>query len=270
LHPVLFRIPAVNFELRSYGLMIALAFLAATLTASLRSRRAGISPEHIMDLAVYLIVSGVLGARLLYVIQNWSELAHWWEAFFVWRGGLVFYGGIIAAALAAVIFARLKKLPFLPFLDTIAPSVALGLVLGRIGCFLNGCCFGRPTNLPWGVVFPPGAFVYTNSVYLSAAGDPVTYPTPIHPTQLYSMALAVAMYVLLEWAFRKKRTFDGRIALLFGFIYPVGRFLIEFLRGDSPSVFVGMTMSQNLSAVYFVFNLFLYLRLRAWSRGNVP
>jgi len=267
---VLFKIARLNFELRSFGLMVAIAFLAGTLTASLRSRRAGIKPEHILDLAVYLIVSGVLGARLLYVVQNWSELEHWWEIFFVWRGGLVFYGGFIAAALAAVIFASLKKIPLLPLLDTVAPSVALGLFFGRIGCFLNGCCFGRPTDLPWGVVFPPGAFVYTSSIYLSAAGEPITYPTPVHPTQLYSLALALAMYVLLEWAFRKKRTFDGRIALLFGFIYPVSRFMVEFFRGDNPRVFLGMTISQNLSAVYFVFNFFLFLHLRARKREKLP
>jgi len=268
LHPVLFRIPGIGFELRSYGLMIALAFLIGTLTAAARARRSSIKPESVLDLAVYVIIAAILGARLVFAVQHWRAFLHWWEALFFWRGGLVFYGGVIAAALATIIFAAVKKLRILALLDVIAPSVALGLVFGRIGCFLNGCCFGKPTLLPWGVVFPSGAFVYTDSVLPDGTPAAIPYPTSVHPTQLYSALIALVLYVFLEWMFRKKKSYDGQIALLFGFFYPVGRFAVEFLRGDNPRAVLGMTLSQAISAAYFVFNFLLYLYLRTRRGGE--
>jgi phosphatidylglycerol:prolipoprotein diacylglycerol transferase len=268
LHPVLFRIPGIGFELRSYGLFIALAFLFATGTAAARARRSAIKPDTILDLAVYLIVGAIVGARLAFTIQNWGAFGNWWEAFFFWRGGLVFYGGVIVAALAAIVFARVKKIRILALLDVIAPSVALGLFLGRIGCFLNGCNFGTPTNLPWGVVFPEGSFVYTDSVLPSGAAATITYPTSVHPAQLYSALIALVLYVFLEWMFRKKKAYDGQIALLFGFLYPVSRFAVEFFRGDNPRTILGMTLSQAIGVIYFALTLFLYLYLRQKRAGK--
>jgi len=268
LHPVLVRIPGIGFELRSYGLMIALAFLFATGTAAARARRSAIKPDTILDLAVYIIIGAIIGARLVFTIQNWKALGNWWEAFFFWRGGLVFYGGVIVAALATILFARVKKVPIPALLDVIAPSVALGLFIGRIGCFLNGCCFGRPTGLPWGVVFPEGAFVYTNSVLPDGTTASITYPTAVHPTELYHSLIALAIYIFLQWMFRKKKAYDGQIALLFGFIYPVGRFAVEFLRADNPRTLLGMTLSQAISVIYFAFTFFLYLYLRQKRAGK--
>lgn len=251
--------------------MIALAFLFATGTAAARARRSAIKPDAILDLAVYIIIGAIIGARLVFTIQNWRALGNWWEAFFFWRGGLVFYGGVIVAALATIVFARVKKIRILALLDVIAPSVALGLFIGRVGCFLNSCCFGRPTGLPWGVVFPEHpevAFVYTNSVLPSGAAATITYPTSVHPTQLYSALIALVLYIFLEWMFRKKKAYDGQIALLFGFIYPVGRFAVEFLRADNPRTLLGMTLSQAISVIYFAFTFFLYLYLRQKRAGK--
>lgn len=268
MHPVLYTIPGIGYQLRSYGVMIALAFLIGTLTATARARRSSIKPDSVLDLAVYVIVAAIIGARLVFALQHWEEFEHWWSAFFFWRGGLVFYGGVIAAALAVIIFARVKRIPLLALLDVIAPSVALGLVFGRMGCFLNGCCFGRPTDLPWGVVFPAQAFVYTDSVLPGGAAANVSYPASVHPTQLYSALMWLILYIALEWVFRRKKTYDGQVALLFGFAYPVGRFAVEFLRGDNPRTLLGMTLSQAISAAYFVVNSFLYIRLRFKRGGN--
>jgi len=201
--------------------MIALAFLAGMWTAVRRAPLAGISGELVADLVVpWLLLGSVLGARVLYVATYWKESfagQPWWEVFMIQRGGLVFYGGLIGASLTTILFARLKKIPLWKLADVFAPSVALGSVFGRIGCFLNGCCFGRACDLPWAVRFP---------------ADHSTGGTPIHPTQIYDGLLNLALYLGLAWMFRRRRKFDGQIFATYLMCYAVTRSISEAFRGD--------------------------------------
>lgn len=201
--------------------MIALAFLAGMWTAVRRAPLAGISGELVADLVVpWLLLGSVLGARVLYVATYWKESfagQPWWEIFMIQRGGLVFYGGLIGASLTTIIFARVKKLPLWKLADVFAPSVALGSMFGRIGCLMNGCCFGRACDLPWAVRFP---------------ADHSTGGLPVHPTQIYDGLLNLALYLGLAWMFRHRRKFDGQIFSTFLICYAFTRSISEAFRGD--------------------------------------
>ncbi|MBU6402339.1 MAG: prolipoprotein diacylglyceryl transferase, partial [Verrucomicrobia bacterium] len=141
-----------------YGILVAAGFLVGLWTASRRSWRDGIPGEAIVDLSPWLIGGGIVGARILYVVSYWREYfvsKPIWEILMVRHGGLVFYGGFLGAALTGVAYARSRRLNLWKLADTLAPSIALGHAFGRIGCLMNGCCYGRPTHLPWAICFPP-------------------------------------------------------------------------------------------------------------------
>ncbi len=185
MHPILFKIGQVTIY--SYGVMVAIAFLVSIYLASLSAAKRGINQEKIMDLGLTLLISGIIGARLLYVLTEIEYYrANPLEMVMIWKGGLVFYGGFIAAFVCGWVFLKRNKIPVLKTCDHIVPYLALGQAIGRIGCFLNGCCFGKPTNLPWGMIFPGG----------SIAGD--IYPAVhIHPTQLYSVYTNFLIFAIL-------------------------------------------------------------------------
>jgi phosphatidylglycerol:prolipoprotein diacylglycerol transferase len=201
--------------------MMAVAFLAGFWTASRRCVRDGLSAEKILDLGPWLIIGAILGARTLYVTTYWQESfagRPFYEIFEIWNGGLVYYGGLVGAVLGGLIYSRLKKVPVWKLADALAPSIALGYVFGRIGCFLNGCCFGRACDLPWAVHYP--------------ADNPLHPPTfPVHPTQIYDSLMNLALYVALAWLYRRKK-FDGQIFALYLMCYAVTRSIAESFRGD--------------------------------------
>ncbi len=202
-----------------YGVMMALAFLTGLWTASRRAPQMGIAAEKIIDLGPWLIVGAIVGARTLYVFTFWHEQFEGkalGEIFKVWRGGLVYYGGLIGASLAFILYARLKSLPLWKGADVMAPSIALGYVFGRIGCLLNGCCYGRACSLPWAIHFPPGH---------------ETYPNAVHPTQVYESALNLGLYLGLAWLYRRKK-FDGEVFAVYLVGYAMLRSLVEMFRGD--------------------------------------
>jgi phosphatidylglycerol---prolipoprotein diacylglyceryl transferase len=156
MRPELISIPFINYSLPSYGPMMVLGFMSAILLARYFSRKLGQDPEHITNFAVYAMVAGVLGARFFHVIHYWDSRYsdNPFEIFAIWNGGLEFLGGFIGALAVMIVYFKRKKLPTLKFLDILAPALMLGLSFGRIGCFMNGCCFGAPTDLPWAVRFP--------------------------------------------------------------------------------------------------------------------
>ncbi len=229
-----------------YGLMMGCAFVAGLWTASRRSLQAGIRSETILDLGPWLIIGGLAGARLLYVISYWREqfagepLS---AALSVWRGGLVFYGGLIGASLGCLLFARLKHLPVWPLADVLAPSIALGSVFGRVGCLLNGCCYGTPCSLPWAIHFPQGH---------------KTYPSGVHPTELYDAAANLALYGVLTWLGRRKK-FDGQVFALYLLGYAVLRSVVELFRGDYPRYYFGgfVTPAQMVSVILLASSILL-------------
>jgi phosphatidylglycerol:prolipoprotein diacylglycerol transferase len=204
-----------------YGVLVAAGFLAGLWTASRRGLRSGMAPEKVVDLGPWLIVGAIVGARLLYVVSNWREVfapQPWWEMFMVQRGGLVFFGGLAGAALVMVVYARWRKLPLWLFADVLAPSLALGHALGRLGCLMNGCCYGQPTSLPWAIHFP---------------ADHETHGHGVHPTQLYEALLNLALCAGLAWLYRRKK-FDGQVFAVYLVGYALLRSFVELFRGDYP------------------------------------
>lgn len=232
-----------------YGVLVALGFLAGLWTASRRAPRDGIAAEGIADLGPWLIVGAILGARVLYVVSYWETAfagKPWYEPLLIHKGGLVFYGGLIGAALATIVFARWKRLPLWPLADALAPSISLGQVFGRLGCLMNGCCFGRACERPWAIRFPP---------------DHETAGQPVHPTQLYEAALSLALYAGLAALHRRKR-FDGQVFAAYLLGYAGVRSVVELFRGDYPQLGFGwVTPAHWVSAGILLAGLLLWWKL---------
>ena len=249
-----------NFTIYWYGVLVALGFLAGLWTASRRALRAGIPGETIVDLGPWLILGTLVGARGLYVISYWREDfagKPLWQMFNIRNGGLVFYGGLIGASLACVLYVRFKKLSLWKIADTLAPSIALGHAFGRIGCLMNGCCYGRECDLPWVIHFPK---------------DHPTRGAGVHPTELYEASLDFCLYLFLAWRFRRN-PFDGQIFALYLLGYSVLRAFVESFRGDYTTYYLGghATPAQVLSIFIFAAGAALWWRLsRSRSKAQSP
>jgi phosphatidylglycerol:prolipoprotein diacylglycerol transferase len=235
--------------------------------------REGIPAEKIIDVGPWLIVGAILGARTLYVITFWREEfagKPLWEIFAVWRGGLVFYGGLIGASLGYTVYARLGNLPFWRGADVLAPSVALGYVFGRIGCLMNGCCYGRSCDLPWAIRFPPESFAFKHERDQGLLAPGATESLPIHPTQIYESLLNFGLYLGLAWLYRRKK-FDGQVFATYLVGYALLRSLVEMFRGDYPDYqrFGGgwLTPAHMVSVLILTAGLMLLWLL---PRGRVP
>jgi phosphatidylglycerol---prolipoprotein diacylglyceryl transferase len=257
-HPIALQLG--SFTVHWYGVMIALAFLAGLWTATRRARRTNTPGEKIADVTFWLMAGAIAGARAAYVATYWkTEFAHQplAEIFMIQHGGLVYYGGFIGATLAGSIYVCWKRLPLWKVTDVLAPSIALGSIFGRIGCLLNGCCYGRACNLPWAIRFPED--------------NPLHPPTfPVHPTEIYDALLNLALYLGLAWLFRRKK-FDGQVFATYFIGYAACRFIVEYFRGDYPPDHIhgGLTPGQLVSIPIFIVGLLLTVILsrRGLKRG---
>jgi phosphatidylglycerol:prolipoprotein diacylglycerol transferase len=196
--PFYWRGQATHIPIHWYGLLVAVGFLAGLWTASRRGVRDGIAAERIMDLGPLLILGSIIGARFFYVVSHWREEFApdpWPAILMVQKGGLVYYGGLIGATAVTIAYLHWKKLPMWKISDVLAPSVALGYFFGRFGCLMNGCCYGRPTDLPWAIHFPQ---------------THATKGIGVHPTQIYDALISLGLYGALAWLYRRKK-FDGQI-----------------------------------------------------------
>ncbi len=243
MHPTLLAFG--NFKIYTYGVFLALAFWFALLAGKRLAKREGLDPEIFADLFFYVLVSAIIGARLFYVITVWDDYVRRpLDIFKIWEGGLVFYGGFVAAAVTAVYFVKKRNLPLLKIADAAAPAVAFGHFWGRLGCFFAGCCYGKACDLPWAITFENAESLAPLNVAL-------------HPTQLYDAMNNLAIFgILLFLGIRKK--FDGQIFCLYIFLYGITRSVIEFFRDDfRGSVFGGFlspsqTIGLALAAAAFV------------------
>jgi phosphatidylglycerol---prolipoprotein diacylglyceryl transferase len=227
------------FTVYSYGALLAIALVVGLLVAASRARRAGLDAARVLDLGVLVIVAGIVGAKLLLLVVDFRAiLSDPREALSALRVGGVFYGGLLAAIGAAVWFMRRHGLPLWTTCDAFAPGIALGHVVGRLGCFAAGCCYGRPTSLPWGVTFH-------DDFAGGAVGTPLG--VPLHPTQLYESAAEAAILLVLLATERKGPRFPGRTFWLYLALYAVSRFVIEFFRGDERGAVFGFSTSQVIS-----------------------
>jgi len=239
--------------------MVALGFVSGLWLASRRGVREGLRAEAVLDLGPWLIVGAIVGARVWFVGTFWREQfagQPFWEAFKVWHGGLVYYGGLLGASLAGTLYARWKRQPLWKLADVLAPSIALGQAFGRIGCLLNGCCYGRPCQLPWAITFPEG----------NAAGAPTV---PVHPTEIYESVLCLGLCLALT---RLRKRFDGQVFGLYLIGYSLLRFLVEMFRGDYPPyqrLGGWLTPGQLVSALTLTVGLMLlWVLSRPAGRGR--
>ena len=266
MHPVLFRIGP--FALRSYGVLLALSFFLGILLASRRLTKMGGDGAKMIDLAVVIIITSIVGSRLFYVAFHWDEFAGRLTDIVnpfnnpegIGIAGLSMDGGVFLAVLCGLLYLRLTRQPVLLTLDALAPSFGLGIFLTRIGCFLNGCCFGRPCATGLGIVFPPE----------SLAGW--QYPgLPLHPAQLYNAAGGMIMLGLLLWL-ERYRTFRGFTFLLAVMLYGILRLLVDFYRHFEENVIIfhlgefGLTANQVISGLAMLTALVLFVLFHIRSR----
>ncbi len=242
-------------KIHSYGFFLALSFLLGILIARPRAERRGIPAERIDDVALVVIVTSILGARVLYVLTHLDQFqGRMLDVFRTWEGGLVMYGGAVPAAILGMWFLRRWGVDAWKAADAIAPSMALGLALTRIGCFLSGCCFGAPTDLPWGCVFPSDSYAGLLNPGI-----------PLHPTQLYGSLSGFAMFAMLL-AFDRRPRPRGFIFLVLLLSYSVLRFSLDFVRSYEPSAFpfpsIPLTLNQWISLAVFGFAAARLARMR--------
>lgn len=236
MHPILLQLG--SFPIRSYGVAMAIAFLVGILVSRRRARAAGLDPDIIIDLAFFVIIMSVLGARGAYVIARWDWFGrHLSQIPRVWDGGLALYGGVVVGVITGLVFFSKRRVNIWRGADVVAPSLALGVAIGRIGCFLNGCCHGRPCELPWAVTFPPGSYA-----------DHAFHGLSVHPTQIYASLSALAFFFILIAAGRRK-PFDGFLLWLFVIMLAAYRFLIDPLRYYESNSFLiragGLALTNN-------------------------
>lgn len=224
----------------SYGVLLAAAYLGGLQFALVRAKRRGLDPARIMDLGIYIIVSALVGAKLLLVIVDFEHFTqNPRDILSLVRSGGVFYGGLLLAVLVGLWYVRKHRLPTWEVGDIIAPGIAFGHVVGRLGCFLAGCCYGRPTDVPWAVVF-------TNPLAAENVGTPLG--VHLHPTQLYEAGAELVILVLLLAFEGKGRPFPGRTFWGYMLVYGISRFIIEMFRGDPRGmVFANVSTSQFIS-----------------------
>lgn len=239
MHPILIEVGGVTFY--TYGLFVALAVIVSFIYASALARRSGLAVQDAADLVFLFFVTGVIGSRLFYVLQHWGDYAgDPLRALRLQEGGLVYYGGFLLAAAAGALYGRLRGWPVLRWADVFAPVLALAHAIGRIGCYLNGCCYGRPAPEGWGVVFPQ---------------DDVTRV----PVQLFESAALVLLSVYLVGRLKKDHGRDGRVFAAYIFYYSLVRFSVEFMRGDQETAGL-LSIPQWTSLVLAIAGAFFLFR----------
>jgi len=326
MYPELLEIPLIHLTVKSYGLMMVIGFLAAVSLIRHLSLKIMPDPQLITNAALYALIGGVVGARLFFVIHYFDKFAeHPLEVFYIWQGGLELLGGVVLAVAVILSYLIYHKLPMRRYLDILAIGLMLALVFGRLGCFLNGCCYGKPTELPWGVRFPYGSFAYLSQTepdlgrdrsepqlelpkeYFGYEGeDGLWYAGPkpydaldskqktevtqgkyrclsVHPTQLYSSAMAAVCFVILYLFWKRvqkaedlggpKKLFakPGCVFSLMFVLYGLSRFSIELLRADNPFEFAGLTISQLIGLGMIALGLSLmtvFQTLKSVPRGD--
>jgi len=257
MYPEIFRIG--NFPINTYGVFLALAFLCAILIAVRLARRDGLPGEKIYDLSLWMLLAGLIGSKILMLFTEpeYRDNPSQFLSLDFLRSGGVFYGGLLGAVLAGYFLMKRYKLPWWKTADACAPGIAVANFFGRQGCFAAGCCWGKPTTLPWGVKFTEKGHEIT--------GVPID--AYLHPTQLYESFAMLLVFFFLLWLHKRKR-FDGQVILAYALLYSIIRFAIEFVRDDPRGDVFGLTSltglstSQLISLVIGIWALILLIRRR--------
>jgi phosphatidylglycerol---prolipoprotein diacylglyceryl transferase len=251
MHPILFEI--AGFPIYTYGVLLAAAYLLGLQFALMRARRRGLDPNRVMDLGIWIIVSALLGAKLLLLIVEWDTYGSSpSELLTLVRSGGVFYGGLIAAVSVALWYLWRHRMPVWHVTDVFAPGIALGHVIGRLGCLFAGCCFGKPTSVPWAITFH-------NEYAAQNVGTPLNIP--LHPTQLYEAGAELLILGVLLLTERRGRPFAGRTFWGYMLLYGISRFVIEFFRGDSRGAIGMFSTSQFVSLLIIPLSILMLIML---------
>lgn len=245
------------FALHSYGFMLAVSFFFGILLAARRAPARGVSSDQVFDTSLVIVFASIIGARLMYVLFHRAEMNSFIDLIAVWRGGLTMYGGVLAAIGAAWFYLKRRDIPFLRMADIIAPSLGLGLMLTRIGCFLNGCCYGKPTESFLGLHFPESTF-----------GGQLFAGEALHPTQLYSAVVGLAV-VLALLAIDRRRLPEGQLFACYLMLAGLGRFGLDFFRFYEANVYLtwSMTVNQFISLGGVAVGLLLFISRRSASQA---
>jgi phosphatidylglycerol:prolipoprotein diacylglycerol transferase len=259
MHPQLIKIG--DFFIPTYGVLVTLGFLAGLWLSAKLAKRQGMDPNQVVDLAIYCALAGIIGAKLLMVLSDFSyyrEHPREIVSITTLQAGGIFQGGLILALATAYLIIRRKKMPGLATADVIAPGIALGYAIGRLGCFSAGCCWGQECHLPWAVTF-------RNPVAHEMFGTPLDIP--LHPTQLYSSFSSALIVLILLWRISKPHR-DGAIVGLYLVLYSVTRFLIEFARDHElvNPLYGPLSAPQWIALATFALGLWLLRR----NAGRAP
>ncbi len=246
MHPKLLTLPAFDLlgrhigplSLPTYGVLMATAFLLGLWVAARQARKEGLDPQQMTDLGIYALLGGLVGARLMLLAIEWKYFSEhpgeWWALL---TSGGVFYGGFLGALPVALWYVRRHQLSYWRTADVLAPGVVIGQAIGRLGCFMAGCCYGMPAKVPWAVTF-------RNVDAQRAVGTPLD--VPLHPTQIYESLACLAIFGVLLWLAGRKR-FHGQIAVTYVVLYAAARFVIEFFRGDEIRGFIRLSPERVAS-----------------------
>jgi phosphatidylglycerol---prolipoprotein diacylglyceryl transferase len=238
-HPDLFSIGPMT--LHTYGLFVALGFIAGIATAIRLGKSTGIDANNILDLGFIIILSALIGSRVLYIIINLPNyLANPLDMLKIWEGGLVFSGGLVAVIIVVLVYVRKYKYNIWSIGDLWSPAASIGEGIGRIGCFFAGCCYGRPCDLPWAVTFTDPKSIAIQNI-------------PLHPTQLYSFISSMIIFAILM-VLHSKRKYEGQVFLWFLILHSTARLILERFRGDSR----GIVFSGNLTMTQFIALIVLF------------
>lgn len=249
MHPIIASFGPITIY--TYGLMVGIAVVIGIYFAKLQAVKKNINPDLIYDLSLYLIIGSLIGARVYYLLffDPFSFIKDPISIIKIWQGGLAIHGAILGGVLAGILFAKKRKISFWVLGDLIAPSLILGQAIGRIGCFLNGCCFGVPTESKFGIRFPSGSLA--DFAYNGLA---------VHPTQLYEVTLNIIAFGFL-FALRRKIKFEGGLFLLYLMMYGCIRLVVSSLRGDSMLIWdTNIKIAQIISGIIFIVGLVVFIK----------
>jgi len=237
MHPNLFNIGP--FTIHTYGIFVCLGIFSGIFLSVILGKKEGLNPDLISSICFFIVLSGIIGARILYILANMSYyLERPLEVFALWKGGLIFSGGIISGCIGGFLYIRKTGIDLLKIADILSPSASFGQAIGRIGCFMAGCCYGKETDLPWAVVF-------TDKNSLAPKG------IPLHPTQLYHSLACLIIFAILM-LMRKRKKYDGQIFFWYLILHSTQRLLIERFRADCLPAIGQMSVTQFISLIILI------------------
>ncbi len=268
MRPTLFHI--FHYPVHAYPTMLSIAFITGTLLCVRICEKRGLWVAP--DAGLWVFVGALIGAKAFYIIQYnpyaptlgpaWHR--HVWRAILIWQGGVVYYGGLIGGIIAVILYLYWYRIPRIQAMDVMAVFLPMGQAITRVGCFLNGCCYGYPTDVRWAVRFPRGSHAYLRQLHNHQITEDAPCSLPVHPTELYMCGGLIIIFLILLYMLKRQR-FHSQLILSYMVLYGLLRFIVEFYRGESARSVYGLTVSQTISAVLLLAGLAGWFI--AWKRG---